>query len=727
MPPSTAPDVDQTSMLANIHTLSLVLHAHYINFLDADWSTSAPRNMRPQRYLFPTSTLAADLWEPGEDIHLVCMTEDRKTTFWAIVTSELHLENERGWTLTDGTMTLDWPLLGLSGARAAKLAGSALYLHYALLPPQFSLDLLPHYGIPEYRRKDTVAYMPKHVDQVRHALHLTTSLQTSPFSTFPFLPTYRRLRRWAYALGLLGPKLGLLDGKTLLNLIFGACSGYLHTCTYPSHANFLEAFFLQSASWLPAYSQALGATPHGQTALLAALKQTCERLIARGGAGGSRLASLALDRITPAIGFQSFLSLYDYFLVLTAETWGSAEKTWRFIHHRFEELVKRLVLRLHEGDEEGRKGTARAWSFLVMPRTDRVACVIGVGRRLEAEEVRGLTVWLREGYDGAGEEAAVVLRRQLKREVALFGGVLEEAWKEEEVRQTGLGGIGGVASAGKVAESPVAQRGGRARTTTKPAVAPAVTRKPRVDADTNKGEGSETETPAKYKRKKRSKKKKPPIDDPSKVGDTKSFGTPATRSPAAQGPTPGDAMGEAYRDLIQRRDSIPDLNTSPQASTTDLSLTNLTLNDSTDESQAPIPSHMKKKKNPKTHLSKALTPPPSATQQTPTPLSNSNPSSTPTSTPTPNQTSYLPPLPRILSRLRWHPDHRCVRYEIGYRDRFLPELLWMPLEEWGRKATEEEDWIPGHRVMVIRRVGGGDGEGDGGVVWDRRGRAEEGT
>ncbi|KAK1816133.1 hypothetical protein LTR12_009473 [Friedmanniomyces endolithicus] len=721
MAPPTAPDVDQTSMLANIHTLSLVLHAHYINFLDADWSTSAPRNMRPQRYLFPTSTLAADLWEPGEDIHLVCMTEDRKTTFWAIVTSELHLETERGWTLTDGTMTLDWPLLGLSGARAAKLAGSALYLHYALLPPQFSLDLLPHYGIPEYRRKDTVAYMPKHVDLVRHALHLTTALQTPPFSTFPFLPTYRRLRRWAYALGLLGPKLGLLDGKTLLNLTFGACSGYLHTATYPSHASFLEAFFLQSASWLPAYSQALGATPHGQTALLAALKQTCERLIARGGAGGSRLASLALDRITPAIGFQSFLASYDYFLVLTAETWGSAEKTWRFIHHRFEELVKRLVLRLHEGDAEGGKGTARAWSFLVMPRTDRVACVIGVGRRLEAEEVRELTVWLREGYDGVGEEAAVVLRRQLKREIALFGGVLEEAWKEEEVRQTGLGGIGGVASAGKVAEGPAAQRGGRAWTTTKPAVAPAVTRKPRVDADTNKCEGSETETPAKYKKKKPKKKRKPPNDDPSMVGDTESSGTPATRAPAAQGPTPGDAIGEAYRDLIRRRDSIPDLNNSqPTSTTNDLSLTNLTLNDSTDESQAPIPSHMKKKKKTKTQLSEALPAPPPANPQTPTQHSDPKPSSTPnpTLTQTPPQSSYLLPLPRILSRLRWHPDHRLTRYEIGYRDRFLPELLWMPLEEWGRKATEEEDWIPGHRVMVIRSVG----EGEGGVVWDRRGR-----
>ena len=738
MAPPTAPDVDQTSMLANIHTLSLVLHAHYINFLDADWSTSAPRNMRPQRYLFPTSTLAADLWEPGEDIHLVCMTEDRKTTFWAIVTSELHLEKERGWTLTDGTMTLDWPLLGISGLSAAKLAGSALYLHYALLPPAFSLDLLPHYGIPEYRRKDTVAYMPKHVDLVRHALHLTTALQAPPFATFPFLPTYRRLRRWAYALGLLGPKLGLLDGKTLLNLIFGACSGYLHhpTTTFPSHANFLESFFLQSASWLPAYSQALGATLHGETALLAALKQTCERLIARGGPGGSSLAYLALDRITPAIGFQSFLSSYDYFLVLTAETWGSAESTWRFIHHRFEDLVKRLVLRLHEVDEEGRKSTARAWSFLVMPMTDRVACVIGVGRRLEAEEVRELTVWLRAGYDGPEEEAAVVLRRQLKREVALFGGVLEEAERAEEVKRVGRDWVEGVAKVGMVVTGSqkveVRKRVGKKAV---PAVAPAVTSSPRLNVDIPKGEGSETETPAKHKKKKKKRPKentKQPRDQLPNSEDIEKSKTSGTRAPASQGPTPGDAVAEAYRDLIRRRDSLPGLTSLPQPNATKLSLTSLSISDSTDESQAPIPSHMKRKKKTKTQLAKALPTPPSATQQTPTQPSDPNPP-TPSTTqsspspapapapaPSPAPTPLLP-LPRILARLRWHPDYRLTRYEIGYRDRFLPELQWMPMEEWGRKATEEEDWIPGHRVMVIRAVG----EGEGGVVWDRRGRGGE--
>ena len=44
--------------------------------------------------------------------------------------------------------------------------------------------------------------------------------------------------------------------------------------------------------------------------------------------------------------------------------------------------------------------------------------------------------------------------------------------------------------------------------------------------------------------------------------------------------------------------------------------------------------------------------------------------------------------------------------------------MWLPLEQWG-KATEEEDFIPEHRIRVFRRVGKDGGKT---VVWDREGR-----
>lgn len=77
----------------------------------------------------------------------------------------------------------------------------------------------------------------------------------------------------------------------------------------------------------------------------------------------------------------------------------------------------------------------------------------------------------------------------------------------------------------------------------------------------------------------------------------------------------------------------------------------------------------------------------------------------------------LPPASEVLSRLRWDPTHTCFDYEVGYLDRF-EGLMWLPLEQWG-KAVEEEDFIPAHRIRVLRRM---NGNGSKDVVWDREKR-----
>ncbi|KAK5130255.1 hypothetical protein LTR08_002256 [Meristemomyces frigidus] len=70
-----------------------------------------------------------------------------------------------------------------------------------------------------------------------------------------------------------------------------------------------------------------------------------------------------------------------------------------------------------------------------------------------------------------------------------------------------------------------------------------------------------------------------------------------------------------------------------------------------------------------------------------------------------------------IARLKHDVRHASLEYEIRYLDRF-EGLMWMALESWGGKATEEEDFIPEHRVRQIRRVE------DGVLVWDRRGRLD---
>lgn len=77
----------------------------------------------------------------------------------------------------------------------------------------------------------------------------------------------------------------------------------------------------------------------------------------------------------------------------------------------------------------------------------------------------------------------------------------------------------------------------------------------------------------------------------------------------------------------------------------------------------------------------------------------------------------FPPASQVLSRLRWDPAHTPYHYKVGYLDRF-EGLMWLPLEQWG-KETEDEEFIPEHRIRIFKRVGKGDTDV---VVWDRKNR-----
>jgi uncharacterized protein (UPF0248 family) len=101
-----------------------------------------------------------------------------------------------------------------------------------------------------------------------------------------------------------------------------------------------------------------------------------------------------------------------------------------------------------------------------------------------------------------------------------------------------------------------------------------------------------------------------------------------------------------------------------------------------------------------------------ASPQPPSPPSN-------TAATSPSSKHRFPPAAQVLSRLRWDPAHRPFDYEVGYVDRFTEGLMWLPMELWGRE-TEEEDFIPEHRIRVFRRAGRDGGENV--VVWDREKR-----
>lgn len=66
---------------------------------------------------------------------------------------------------------------------------------------------------------------------------------------------------------------------------------------------------------------------------------------------------------------------------------------------------------------------------------------------------------------------------------------------------------------------------------------------------------------------------------------------------------------------------------------------------------------------------------------------------------------------KAISKLRWDPQWKRFEWEIGYEDRF-EGLMWKNLDDW-QAHTEEEDFIPTHRVRQIRLRDGQE------VYWNR--------
>lgn len=77
------------------------------------------------------------------------------------------------------------------------------------------------------------------------------------------------------------------------------------------------------------------------------------------------------------------------------------------------------------------------------------------------------------------------------------------------------------------------------------------------------------------------------------------------------------------------------------------------------------------------------------------------------------QTSRFRSASKVMSRLQHDAKHKFTQYEVGYEDRFEKKLMWKALEKW-EKHTEEEEFVPEHRIQKIRR------KVDGVVVWDRQ-------
>lgn len=182
--------------------------AHLVDQIDCQLLSYTQLSQQPQRpgpirHLFPVGPYAIGLWHPGDEIHLVCLTDNGSNTFWEYIAEKLERED-----------------LPKHDCIVSELPGQhTIWLHYCSIPRHFDLATVEAYGFPKH---SDFIYVPHIVRQNLTWLHHTWHLQAGLRGRLnAFHSTYRALRSWAEAAGIFSRSFGTLDAESLVWMIFG--------------------------------------------------------------------------------------------------------------------------------------------------------------------------------------------------------------------------------------------------------------------------------------------------------------------------------------------------------------------------------------------------------------------------------------------------------------------------------------------------------------------------
>ena len=91
-----------------VASLADTIYAKFVNFFDRSTLQDLERPRGNLRYLIITGTAAYGEWRYGDNVRLVCMTENAESTFWSYIAEKLKLKD--GTALpTNGVMELSSP------------------------------------------------------------------------------------------------------------------------------------------------------------------------------------------------------------------------------------------------------------------------------------------------------------------------------------------------------------------------------------------------------------------------------------------------------------------------------------------------------------------------------------------------------------------------------------------------------------------------------------------
>ena len=357
--------------------IAIVQHAveQFANKLDAFYlkikqtsDATSHISTRQRRYLIPTGPFALDLHTSGDEINLVCLSDNTPKIFWSFVGERLGLEDDAKTFKAPADECLLLPASTINDL-------SNVYLRYCVIPPGFDPVTMADYGIPGYPESSRLStYTMQNLELVQETWKVNNTLISISHFDGPsvFTAAYNRLRSWAFANGLLSKTFGMLDPDTLFWMLSNAFPLNEHGFAESNATRLCGAFFgldirgLISSS--PSGLQRPTSFSYDGTWTVIKEVQKAYLVLHMGddtNDGNERARAMGtLDEamaVKPEQGWEQFLDKQEYFVAITAECWApSVSKKSAF----FDAVERRLASLTHDiRRDTDLKCWWRAWPY----------------------------------------------------------------------------------------------------------------------------------------------------------------------------------------------------------------------------------------------------------------------------------------------------------------------------------------------------------------------------
>ncbi|KAI6998634.1 hypothetical protein KC360_g1118 [Hortaea werneckii] len=343
-----------------IDGLATRLHALYVPDLlhAAQHGVIQPQRCRPLRLLFATGTCAAGLRSPHEDIHLVCMTEDSRHTFWQIVAEAFDIEALQ--TPADDALALP-PQRGWTEGHDYQ---PCTYLYRCSVPSGFDLSKLPRITIPFYSPQQQQALShneQRHLAMVIDADGMTSTrfaLNRQEHEWILFSAAYLLVLEQTQSERLIAPSFGLLDYESLLWMVYNVTRDSSIAPMYLEHTERLGYAFWHRCATLESFTHLEVHTPTRANIADQVTAQTVQSLsqigkcvveyLSRKNLATNLRSILAIFKgFAPIDGYRRFINSANEYALIEFELWSLNGPARRQMLQQIPELVKTVAAHLN--------------------------------------------------------------------------------------------------------------------------------------------------------------------------------------------------------------------------------------------------------------------------------------------------------------------------------------------------------------------------------------------